>query len=252
MKSERRHELQHNELAEWLFKAGQLVKPYQNLILAALIALMVLILGLTLWSRTAASRSAKAWSELVDSLQSGNLDALTKVAEDNVDSNVGREATVVAADMRLGQGCFERFENRAVAQLNFKAATESYSTAIQQCKNDPLLLERATFGLARAKESQCDLDAAIETYEKVIKRWPEGAYAGMAKQRLEDLKQRETKLMYDDLRNYPETGPTRSSGSEMPSPSNIGTLPDEPLDTGAVKAEPKGDTKKPEKAKPKK
>ena len=46
MKSERRHELQHNELAEWLFKAGEQLKPYQNLILAAVVVLVVRCGGL--------------------------------------------------------------------------------------------------------------------------------------------------------------------------------------------------------------
>ena len=42
MKSERRHELQHNELADWLIKAGQQIKPYQNAMLAGAVALFIL------------------------------------------------------------------------------------------------------------------------------------------------------------------------------------------------------------------
>ena len=32
MKSERRHELQHNVLADWLAKSAETIKPYQNMV----------------------------------------------------------------------------------------------------------------------------------------------------------------------------------------------------------------------------
>ena len=41
MKSERRHELQHNELAEWLAKSAQAIKPYQNIIFAAVVLVLI-------------------------------------------------------------------------------------------------------------------------------------------------------------------------------------------------------------------
>ena len=37
MKSERRHELQHNELAEWLIKSGDSLQQHQNAILSAVV-----------------------------------------------------------------------------------------------------------------------------------------------------------------------------------------------------------------------
>ena len=59
MKSERRHELQHNELATWLIKSAEAIKPYQNIILAAVVVVLVGLLGYTLWLRDAAGAPAK-------------------------------------------------------------------------------------------------------------------------------------------------------------------------------------------------
>ena len=105
MRSERRHELQHNELADWLFKAGQWIKPYQNTIFAAVVALVVVIGGYTLWSRNAATKAAEAWTDLANGMQSPNPDdALTRVLEDNFNTNVGYMAAVLLGDERLSHG----------------------------------------------------------------------------------------------------------------------------------------------------
>ena len=37
MKSERRHELQHNALVDWMTQTGKTLKPYQNIILSAVV-----------------------------------------------------------------------------------------------------------------------------------------------------------------------------------------------------------------------
>jgi len=69
--------------------------------------------------------------------------------------------------------------------------------------------ERATFGLARAyeslagtRQSQGELDKAMESYEAVVTEWPNGAYAEMAARRLEDLRQEETKSLYDKFAQF--------------------------------------------------
>ena len=44
MKSERRHELQHNALAAWMVKSFETIQPYQNFILNAYFWLLVGVL----------------------------------------------------------------------------------------------------------------------------------------------------------------------------------------------------------------
>lgn len=78
--------------------------------------------------------------------------------------------------------------------------TPPYLAAIQ---------ERATFGLGRAyealagtRQSQGELDKAMESYEAVVAKWPNGAYAEMAARRLEDLRREETKSLYDKFAQF--------------------------------------------------
>ena len=82
MKSERRHELQHNELADWLAKSAEAIKPYQNMIFAAVVVVLVGVVGYTVWSRMSAAQTTQAWDELSTAIESGNVAKLAKVIED--------------------------------------------------------------------------------------------------------------------------------------------------------------------------
>jgi hypothetical protein len=247
MRSERRHELQHNELAEWLFKAGQRVKPYQNAILAAVVALVVVVAAYTVWSRTSAAKTAAAWTDLANAMDSPNPDdALASVIESHPNTSVAYVAALLSADERLARGCNERFGSKAVSQRELNSAIASYSSVLEQCRT-PALRERATYGLARAKEAQGDLAEAKKNYETVA-TWPDGTYASAANQRLDDLKQRETKIMFDDLRNY-EAVAAFSEQPEVPglTPNfDRESVPEEkPIKTPDTKPTTKVDDKKP-------
>jgi hypothetical protein len=244
MKSERRHELQHNELADWIFTTGQNIKPYQNAILAAVVALIVAVGAYSWWSRSSATKAAEAWAEVTNGLQSDNPDMLASVAETNPNSNVGFVASVALADVYLAKGCDARMVDKAASQKALSSAIKAYTAILEQCKT-PSLRERATFGVARAFETQCDLEAALKRYEEIVNNWPEGTYAAAAKQRLHDLHQHDTKKMYDDLHNYE---PKPSFTNEMGGtglPSGFDLPEEKPIDSPKTKPEPKADQKKP-------
>jgi hypothetical protein len=225
MKSERRHELQHNELAMWLIKSAKAIQPYQNLIFAVMVVALVAMVGYTWWSRNAEKQTAQAWDGVnvgLDAvMSSGNLDKLIKVAEDYPDKLAGRTAAVLAADVYLAEGCDQRFHNKAPAEQKLSKAVEFYEFGLKQ-SGSPLLQERATFGLARAKESKGELEAAERYYRAVVKDWPSGAYAAAAQQRIDDLKRLETRRMYDDFARF--TPKQTFPGTGMPQ----GDLPDVP------------------------
>ena len=234
MKSERRHELQHNELATWIIKSAKAVKPYQNLLVAGLVIVVVAIVAYTWWSRTAAEQIAQAWNELNTGLATMDVDKLSKVSEDYPDTRAGRTAAVFLANIRLAEGCNQRFINKALAEEDLSKAIELYESDLKENSGE-FLRERSTFGLARAKESKGDLPSARQYYGEVVKTWPKGAYAAVAKQRLNDLDRPETKLMYDDFANFPKPAfsePVNPSSSVVP-PGQLPDLPAEPT------AEPK-------------
>jgi predicted negative regulator of RcsB-dependent stress response len=208
MKSERRHELQHNELADWLAKTAKTIKPYQNMAMAAVALVLIVIVGYTLWSRESTAQTTQAWDELNVALETvqttRNLEPLSKVIEDYPDTNVAYTAKAVLADLHLGTGCDRLFENKARAQEELNKAIASYEAVLKGSRT-PDLQERATFGLARAKESKGDAESlaqAEKLYKNVVAKWPKGAYAVAAQQRAKDLERPTTKRFYDDFRNF--------------------------------------------------
>ena len=220
MKSERRHELQHNELAEWLYNAGQQLKPYQNSILAGVVALAVLVVGYTWWARHNVTRINDAWTELGRATDNLSPEMLANVAEEYPNTLVGQTAGVVLGDLRLFAACNQRFTSATIADRELKAAQEAYSKILQKNLSETLQ-ERATFGLARGKETGGNLDDAKRLYSAVANQWPEGAYAAAAKQRLADFKEPEMKLMFTDLRKFEPKGEfSDEPGALGPPPSS--------------------------------
>ncbi len=205
MKSERRHELQHNELAEWLFKTGEQVKPYQNLLVTAAVVIVVAIVGYSWWARHNTTRSNQAWTELSRAMDAGSPDMLGAVAEEYPDTVVGQTAEALLGDIRLFAACNQRFVSLTIAQRELKSAQECYSKILDKNLSEALR-ERATFGMARVRETEGKLDAAKRLYSDIVAQWPDGAYTGAAQRRLADFKEPETKLMFTDLRRYEPKG----------------------------------------------
>ncbi len=201
MKSERRHELQHNALADWMAQTGKELKPYQNLILSVVVIGLVTFAAYTWWSRTSSSQTAKAWGELYDGMEPPDLTELTQVIESYPGTKVAHTAAVLSGDYRLINGCDRLFENKAIGEQQLSKAIILYESDLRQSKS-PMLLERATFGLARAKEAKGDLEVAERYYREVVENWSDGAYAAVADQRLNELKRPEIKQLYDDFRNF--------------------------------------------------
>jgi hypothetical protein len=145
-----------------------------------------------------ASQTAQAWEELSSNLETGNVNKLAQVIEDHPNTNAAYMAAVVLADDYLAEGCNRLFVNKGTAQPAINKAIDLYESVRDQCRIDSLL-ERATFGLARARESKGDnenLKLAEKLYAEVNSRWPAGAYAAAASQRMGDLKRPSTKEMY--------------------------------------------------------
>ena len=150
MKSERRHELEHNELADRLAKGIEAVKPYQNLILG-IVVLLVVAGGVYFWLRRAsASQTDEAWDlygkALSDSraLAAGDFSRLNDVIE-KYPKTRGTSPPSRAADFHLDIGCNLLFQSKAYASQELYKARELYEKVRQESRNDALL-EQATFG----------------------------------------------------------------------------------------------------------
>jgi hypothetical protein len=229
MKSERRHELQHNDFAEWIFKTGEQLKPHQNLIFALVALVAVAFVGYAWWARNTASRVDRAWASLSVAMDRGDIDLVSAVAEENANTVVGQTAAVVAGDWRLATACNQRFTSATMARRDLKAAQDSYAKVLETSTSE-MLLERATYGMARANETDGKLDSAKRRYNEVANRWPHGAFAEAARRRLADFEVPDTKQMFASLKTFEPKGEFSEDLGAGGSPSSPPTfdLPKEP------------------------
>jgi tetratricopeptide (TPR) repeat protein len=195
MKTDRRHELQTNELADSLARAIERLKPYGRAIAGALLGIVVLI-ALWFYMDSQAKASLEAgWDEFYEAEGNPNPQKLLEVIDHNpLGTPVGDWARVALGDRYLTGGVDQLFANKAEATNLLTKAVDQYNAVLGVAK-DPFLKQKALFGVARAYESLGQLDQARGKYQELA-AWPNGAYTAMAKQRLDDLNKPETKEWY--------------------------------------------------------
>jgi hypothetical protein len=265
MKSERRHELQHNDLQEWIVKSYDRVVPYRSTVLGIGLLAVVLLIGLWIWRSHAASQAADAWASLgVPVLQ-------TDIANDQMipflqqrtiqpypDSAAADWARVFQGDTSLMVG-----ENRILADkktgegLVNQALEAFYNKALETATN-PAVREQAMFGKARALESMIrnkdQLRDAAAAYDDFNTSFPKRMYKAIADKRLEGLKKPDTLKFYEALAKYERKPKVTTPPSDLETPHDLPEsphsaleklgpltpLPDYPDTTGRPGASPSG------------
>jgi predicted negative regulator of RcsB-dependent stress response len=205
MKSERRHELQHNALADWLVTTYEQFKPYQNAILGAVLLVAVALLGYRWWQRQTAAHAAEAWlamnrAEPLALPLSRNEAEIDRVIQQFRDSTAAQWADITVGDNELASGASNLFGNKGAANEQLSRAVERYQAVPRTAPS--MTRQRVTFWLARALECQGKLPEASKTYKEVLDNWPGGTFAAAAKQRLTDLEQPGTKTFYDQFASF--------------------------------------------------
>ena len=223
MKTERRHELQKNQLADQLSHGIEAARPYTRLLGAVLLAIVALVGGYAAYSARQSHKLQQAWDQYFAALEqasqvSGPTDPaidkarnqLTDLAEKYAGTPVGYWSALVAAELELDRGEKLLLSDKPLAKDHLTRAVDQFRTVLSNAPQGPLP-QRALFGLARAHESLGDLEKARDEYDKLAKQYPTGPYAEVAKQRAEDLNRDETKKFYDWLASYQ---PSKSMSKE--------------------------------------
>ncbi len=214
MKSERRHELQTNALADWLGTEIERVRPYQTTLLGVVLLLALLAVAGAYWKYHSAVQSAEAWQGMLG----GNPNVLFGLMEQHSGEPVGTMAALVAGDFLFSQGVQQRFTNRAAANESLSKASDCYKRVLA-ADASPMAKERATFGVARVLETMNKLPEAEQAYKAVTEQWPHGEFAAWASRRLADLEKPATKVFYDQFARFdPKPSPV---GGDMPGKSSL-------------------------------
>ena len=232
MKSERRHELEHNVLADWLADTLQKVKPYQNAILGGLILVVAVTVAVSMWRSVARQRATAAWEGYFHAIQTGRPEDLEDLISQHPQSQVAYWASTASGDLRLAAGCNLMFTDRPSAMYELRRAMDLYLEVLQHSR-ESILQERAVFGLARAHEAQIDLEKATERYEELVRRWPDGPFTEAANERLAALQRRSVRELADKFAKW-EPKPTVSDLPDFPATRpefDLDALPDGPVFT---------------------
>ncbi len=196
MKTERRHELQQNVLADWLGEQVTWARDYSRAIMATIVGVLVIVCVYLYTTQKSSARQAQVWQEyLAATTPNADMnDKLTTLADKASDTSAGRWARLRLADQQLNQGCDQLFQNRGDAGTSLNDAEKNY----EKLKNasESVIRERATLGLAKTYEALDRLEDAEKTYAEFIKQYPSSVLASFAKTRLEDLKKPATKDFY--------------------------------------------------------
>ncbi|MFO0912037.1 MAG: hypothetical protein U0795_03695 [Pirellulales bacterium] len=195
MKADRRHELQHNELSDLVGDTLHGVVPYWRVIAGVLALVVAAGVAFSLLSRRTQMQESASWTEYLSALSKDDVELLRDVAERHPGTPMSMWAFLRVGDASLAEGNRLMFEDRAEAAKKLKEAQESFELVAGKAQ-DSILRQQATFGLAQTLEVLNKLPEAEAKYESITKLWPDSTMAELAKQRLEAVRQPQTKEFY--------------------------------------------------------
>jgi hypothetical protein len=217
MKTERRHELQANQLAEFLTDVSEKAKPYAKGLVGIALAALVVVCAYLYLSRRSAAEEGQSWNEAWQAIGSRDDEGLRNVIKKYPDKPAAMWSQLVLADIELSRGVASLFGQKSAGRDLIRSAYDDYQHVADHAAH-PLLREQAVFGMGRTQESLNQLEKAREAYEKVVKDFPGGPYAKRAQQRLDELGHDSTKVFYDWFAAAEPATPSLGKGSPFASP----------------------------------
>lgn len=195
MKSQQRHELKSHELQKLVARISPVWEAYGNGILLV-VAAVILVAGVAVWLVRSSNASVSAgWTRYA---ACRDAEMYANVADDFPDTEVGAWARLKEAEAHLQSGVRLSFEDRSAGVSDLKKAKESFDKLLEAGSVPATVRERGLYGLARCLETTSDGDtgAAVKSYEKLLKEFPETIYKELAEERREDLKTGSTQDFY--------------------------------------------------------
>lgn len=225
MKTERRHELEKNQLADWLGAKLTWAEQNASMLLGVVVAVVVVVGVVVYYQNSRAERTQAAWNSYFSAINQREsaavADDLEKVAQDNSGILPGQLAEIMLGDLAMNEGIEQLNSDRAAGEKRLNEAKNHYIEARNAASN-PLLKERATLGLARFYEAMGLLDEALKEYQ-ALADGEKGLYRNEAARKLEFLNKPSTLQFAKWFRDRkPAPQPT---GTSMFNLDDLNTLP---------------------------
>ena len=241
MKSEHRHELKTNELAEWIANLPQWTREnLRTIIYVSVVA--VLVIGSSLWywrKRTVETvQRHLEFTSLIGRLSQNKLQilmaqprgmdasymlietagALQTTAEGTKDDQMAALALIKRAEaLRAGLHYRQITVSQTEVQTAINGAKAAYIKALEKASTNPSLKAMAEFGLGLCAEELGNFDEARQIYRDIAENSDfEGTTtAAKAKQRLETMADYQQRIVF---RASPKPQPPLSEFFETPIP----------------------------------
>ncbi len=231
MKSERRHELENNELAGTLGTGIDKVQPFVQYILGGLVIAALAAIGWGVYTSFARKNAAAAWTEYYFTLNTGDAESFKAIADKHPGSAAAVWAQQTAGDEYLADGIDTLYRDRGQGTELIKNAIKSFEDVSSAASTDELRT-RAKLGLAQAHEALGELDKAKDLYQEVISAGLQPAITTVATNRIAFLNSQAGKDFYawfDQLKPAPAAPPKMPGDLSVPP-----TTPDLKFDTPAI------------------
>ena len=226
MKSERRHQLQQNELADALGSFIDRSRPYAPAVITVVVVLVLVVLGWGFFqSLSANKRSEATLSYLLETGQS-DPEALSRIADEFAGTQAALLARLTEADTQLAMGIQALYTDRDEAAGRLEDAVAAYRSVLEADPQSKLIRSRATFGLAQALESTPgQAEEARQLYQQVVELNESEAIVEAAQQGIARLKRPE---IQEFLAWFGEHRPQPAEASLPPDLPDSALLPDNP------------------------
>jgi hypothetical protein len=186
MKTERRHELQTNELADWIGVHTEKVKPYMKTIIGVTVLVIAGLFAIAMMRGQRQGRSQAAWTEYFAAAEMGDLEGLREIASRYQGTEGAAWAMQTVGDIEAASAARDLYVNKNDGREGLLLAKEAYTEAIS-ASQESMLLQRAHMGLAQVYESMGEFDQADTEYQLVADTWPDSAIAKEALDRMRFL-----------------------------------------------------------------
>jgi len=187
MKAEKRHELEQNELADWLGEQIEAAKPYAPTIGIALVGGILVILLVIYLVSSGGTASARAWSSYFMAFNQREPEVtLETFAKDMPNTPASLWAVQAVGDIHLSRGAMQLFSDREEAKKSLDKA-EASLLQVEKEAQDKMLKTRARLSLGKLYETLCKPDDAKKYYEMAVADEGDSAIGKLAKRAVERL-----------------------------------------------------------------
>ena len=176
MKSDRRHELQTNTLADWLGKFIETYKPYARIVVGLIGLLLLVAGGLSYQANRSSAKQAEGWQDFYEAMEGQRESVLKELATRYTTTEVGLRATYSLANITYNEGLNKMYTDRDHAFDLLEDARDNFKTVVMATTQKQGFLKRqAMFGWAQTLEATNDSQNAKKQYEALATNWPETA-----------------------------------------------------------------------------